>query len=171
MWIGRKISRLRDIRDNWMLQVRGAAVFSLGTFISSIPSRDRSDHARLIDQTVAITLATTVTHDGSPLVRQVSSSYLEVHDCLDIYLLLIISPFFLPSGIGCGIAILCADIRELLLECCSPILFGGGWNWPFPSVTSLFIRQYHHVTFQQPYSEVFTAKQQAAVLTWPGQSV
>ncbi|XP_063861372.1 regulatory-associated protein of mTOR-like isoform X1 [Scylla paramamosain] len=51
-------------------EVRGAAVFSLGTFISSIPSRDRSDHARLIDQTVAITLATTVTHDGSPLVRQ-----------------------------------------------------------------------------------------------------
>ncbi|KAG0712344.1 Regulatory-associated protein of mTOR [Chionoecetes opilio] len=48
-------------------EVRGAAVFSLGTFISSV---ERSDHARLIDQTVAITLATATTHDGSPLVRQ-----------------------------------------------------------------------------------------------------
>nr|XP_053641674.1 regulatory-associated protein of mTOR-like isoform X1 [Cherax quadricarinatus] len=51
-------------------EVRGAAVFSLGTFISSLVSRERTDHARAIDHTIAITLANTVTHDGSPLVRQ-----------------------------------------------------------------------------------------------------
>ncbi|KAG7167191.1 Regulatory-associated protein of mTOR-like [Homarus americanus] len=50
--------------------VRGAAVFSLGTFVSSLVSRERTDHARAIDHTIAITLANTVTHDGSPLVRQ-----------------------------------------------------------------------------------------------------
>lgn len=65
----------------WLFQVRGAAVFSLGTFISSIASRDRSDHARLIDQTVAITLATKVTHDGSPLVRQVSITFVSIIVC------------------------------------------------------------------------------------------
>ena len=75
MLVDKRISGLRDVRDHWIMQVRGAAVFSLGTFISSITSRERSDHARLIDQTVAITLATTVTHDGSPLVRQVSNIF------------------------------------------------------------------------------------------------
>nr|XP_045605742.1 regulatory-associated protein of mTOR-like isoform X2 [Procambarus clarkii] len=51
-------------------EVRGAAVFSLGTFISSLVSRERTDHARAIDHTIAITLANTVAHDGSPIVRQ-----------------------------------------------------------------------------------------------------
>ncbi|XP_069979013.1 regulatory-associated protein of mTOR isoform X2 [Penaeus vannamei] len=51
-------------------EVRGAAVFSLGTFVSSLASHERTDHARAIDHTIAITLANTVTHDGSPLVRQ-----------------------------------------------------------------------------------------------------
>lgn len=52
-------------------KVRGAAVFSLGTFVSSLVSHERTDHARAIDHTIAITLANTVTHDGSPLVRRV----------------------------------------------------------------------------------------------------
>lgn len=54
-----------------MFQVRAAAVFALGTFVSSLASRERNDHARSIDQTIAVTLANNVTHDGSPLVRQV----------------------------------------------------------------------------------------------------
>lgn len=82
----------------WLFQVRGAAVFSLGTFISSIASRDRSDHARLIDQTVAVTLATTVTHDGSPLVRQVSSTYFAANDHHRLFQNIIISTsnYFCP---------------------------------------------------------------------------
>lgn len=154
----RRILWYRDVRDRWMLQVRGAAVFSLGTFISSIASRERSDHARLIDQTVAITLATTVTHDGSPLVRQVSSSFFGVHSCL--YLLLhgdfSVLPIFLSAGASGGTAVLCSDLRELFLGCGPPVLFGRVWQWPFSTVTSFFHGQYHHVTLQQPYSEVLT---------------
>lgn len=62
-------------------KVRGAAVFSLGTFVSSLSSRERNDHARAIDHTIAITLANNVTHDGSPLVRQVKSvlQYAYIH--------------------------------------------------------------------------------------------
>lgn len=58
-----------------MFQVRAAAVFALGTFVSSLASRERNDHARSIDQTIAVTLANNVTHDGSPLVRQVRLFY------------------------------------------------------------------------------------------------
>ena len=51
-----------------MLQVRAAAVFALGTFISN--TTEHSDHANNIDHGVAMTLLS-VTQDGSSLVRKV----------------------------------------------------------------------------------------------------
>ena len=56
---------------NVFLQVRAAAVYALGTFISN--STERTDHANNIDHGVAITL---VSHaqDGSPLVRKVGTN-------------------------------------------------------------------------------------------------
>lgn len=53
-------------------QVRAAAVYALGTFISSVT--ERSEHANNIDHSIAMTLINTVSHDMSPLVRKVSSS-------------------------------------------------------------------------------------------------
>ena len=49
-------------------QVRAAAVFALGKFIAN--TGDRSDQANNIDFGVAMTL-TSLTQDGSPLVRKV----------------------------------------------------------------------------------------------------
>lgn len=54
-----------------MLQVRAAAVYALGTFISSVT--ERSEHANNIDQSVAMTLINTVSQDMCPLVRKVKS--------------------------------------------------------------------------------------------------
>lgn len=51
------------------MKVRAASVYALGTFISS--STKRSEHANNIDQTIAMTLITTVTSDMCPLVRKV----------------------------------------------------------------------------------------------------
>ncbi|XP_054727025.1 regulatory-associated protein of mTOR-like isoform X1 [Anastrepha obliqua] len=48
-------------------EVRAAAVFALGTFISSVT--DREEHANNIDRIIAITLLDTVGEDMSPLVR------------------------------------------------------------------------------------------------------
>uniref|UniRef100_A0A1B0CH83 Raptor N-terminal CASPase-like domain-containing protein n=1 Tax=Lutzomyia longipalpis TaxID=7200 RepID=A0A1B0CH83_LUTLO len=48
-------------------EVRTAAVFALGTFISSV--KKRSDHANNIDRSIATTLLTTCGNDMSPLVR------------------------------------------------------------------------------------------------------
>ncbi|KAK7086926.1 hypothetical protein SK128_000698 [Halocaridina rubra] len=62
--------KLYNLLSDPVPEVRAAGVFSLGTFISSLASGERTDHARAIDHTIAITLANTVTHDGSPLVRK-----------------------------------------------------------------------------------------------------
>jgi hypothetical protein len=56
----------------YLLQVRAAAVYALGTFISSVT--ERSEHANNIDHSIAMTLINTVSHDMSPLVRKVSSN-------------------------------------------------------------------------------------------------
>ena len=53
-------------------QVRAAAVYALGTFISSVT--ERSEHANNIDHSIAMTLINTVSYDMSPLVRKVKSS-------------------------------------------------------------------------------------------------
>jgi regulator-associated protein of mTOR len=57
---------------SFMLQVRAAAVYALGTFISSVT--ERSEHANNIDHSIAMTLINNVSHDMSPLVRKVSSA-------------------------------------------------------------------------------------------------
>ena len=49
-------------------EVRAAAVFALGTFISSVTDRSE-EHANNIDRIIAITLLETVGEDMSPLVR------------------------------------------------------------------------------------------------------
>lgn len=48
-------------------EVRAAAVFALGTFISSVTQR--SEHANNIDRSIAMNLWNTVSNDMSPLVR------------------------------------------------------------------------------------------------------
>ncbi|XP_052896200.1 regulatory-associated protein of mTOR [Anopheles moucheti] len=48
-------------------EVRAAAVYALGTFISSV--KQRSDHANNIDRSTALHLFATVSNDMSPLVR------------------------------------------------------------------------------------------------------
>lgn len=48
-------------------EVRAAAVFALGTYISSVT--ERSEHANIIDRFIAMTLLSTVGEDMSPLVR------------------------------------------------------------------------------------------------------
>lgn len=49
-------------------EVRAAAVFALGTFISSVTDRSE-EHANNIDRIIAITLIESVSEDMSPLVR------------------------------------------------------------------------------------------------------
>lgn len=48
-------------------KVRAAAVYALGTFISSV--KERSEHANNIDHAVAMNLMNIVSQDMSPLVR------------------------------------------------------------------------------------------------------
>lgn len=51
-------------------EVRAAAVYALGTFISSVTSaKDRTEHANNIDRSIAMELLTTVGNDMSPIVR------------------------------------------------------------------------------------------------------
>ncbi|XP_037936501.1 regulatory-associated protein of mTOR [Teleopsis dalmanni] len=57
-------------------EVRAAAVFALGTFISSVTDRSE-DHANNIDRIIAITLLETVGEDMSPLVRLELASALQ----------------------------------------------------------------------------------------------
>ncbi|KAJ9585619.1 hypothetical protein L9F63_002589, partial [Diploptera punctata] len=49
-------------------EVRAAAVYALGTFISSVT--ERSEHANNIDHSIAMTLINTISYDMSPLVRK-----------------------------------------------------------------------------------------------------
>lgn len=49
-------------------EVRAAAVYALGTFISS-QQKDRTEHANNIDRSIALTLFSTVGNDMSPIVR------------------------------------------------------------------------------------------------------
>lgn len=49
--------------------MRAAAVFALGRLIAN--TGNRSDHANMIDHSVATMLASTIGNDGSPLVRKV----------------------------------------------------------------------------------------------------
>ncbi|XP_066914633.1 regulatory-associated protein of mTOR-like [Clytia hemisphaerica] len=60
-----KIAKL--LTDN-LPEVRAAAVFALGRLISN--TGNRSDHANMVDHSVATMLASTVGNDGSPLVRK-----------------------------------------------------------------------------------------------------
>lgn len=57
------------LQDN-VPEVRAAAVYALGTFISSVTnSKYRTEHANNIDRSIAMTLLTSVGNDMSPLVR------------------------------------------------------------------------------------------------------
>lgn len=50
--------------------VRAAAVYALGTFISSVTNnKDRTEHANNIDRSIAMTMLTAVGNDMSPVVR------------------------------------------------------------------------------------------------------
>ncbi|XP_055700757.1 regulatory-associated protein of mTOR [Phlebotomus papatasi] len=59
--------KLLPLLEDPVPEVRTAAVFALGTFISSV--KKRSEHANNIDNSIAMTLLSTVTNDMSPLVR------------------------------------------------------------------------------------------------------
>lgn len=50
-------------------EVRAAAVYALGTFVSTQHKDLRTEHANNIDRSIAMTLLTTVGNDQSPLVR------------------------------------------------------------------------------------------------------
>lgn len=51
-------------------EVRTAAVYALGTFISSVTEhKDRTEHANNIDRSIAMTLINVTGNDMSPLVR------------------------------------------------------------------------------------------------------
>ena len=49
-------------------EVRAAAVYALGTFISSV-QKDRTEQANIVDRFIAMTLLNTLSNDMSPLVR------------------------------------------------------------------------------------------------------
>ncbi|KAL1130820.1 hypothetical protein AAG570_012061 [Ranatra chinensis] len=79
LWAGYDKARWTGVRDTAheklytllrdpVPEVRTAAVFALGTFISS--TSERSEHAKNIDHSVAMTLLNTVAKDMSPLVRK-----------------------------------------------------------------------------------------------------
>ncbi|XP_055596316.1 regulatory-associated protein of mTOR [Uranotaenia lowii] len=78
LWQNYEQARWSGVRDNAneklypllsdpIPEVRAAAVYALGTFISSVTKR--SDHANNIDRSTAMHLFTTVCNDMSPLVR------------------------------------------------------------------------------------------------------
>lgn len=60
--------KLYPLLKDGIPEVRAAAVFALGTFISSVTDRSE-EHANNIDRIIAITLLETVGEDMSPLVR------------------------------------------------------------------------------------------------------
>lgn len=55
------------LQDN-IPEVRAAAVYALGTFISS-QTKDRTEHANNLDRSIALTIFSTVGNDMSPIVR------------------------------------------------------------------------------------------------------
>jgi regulatory associated protein of mTOR len=59
--------KLYPLLEDPVPEVRAAAVYALGTFISSV--EQRTEHANTIDRAVALQLLTTVGYDVSPLVR------------------------------------------------------------------------------------------------------
>lgn len=78
LWQNYEQARWSGVRDNAneklypllsdpIPEVRAAAVYALGTFISSVTQR--SDHANNIDRSTAMHMFTTVCNDMSPLVR------------------------------------------------------------------------------------------------------
>lgn len=60
--------KLYPLLQDSVPEVRAAAVYALGTFISSQKS-DRTEHANNIDRSIALTLFSTVGNDMSPIVR------------------------------------------------------------------------------------------------------
>ncbi|RZF33857.1 hypothetical protein LSTR_LSTR008980 [Laodelphax striatellus] len=72
LWAQYDKARWCGVRDtaHEKLYVRAAAVYALGTFISA-ETKERSEHANNIDQSVAMMLINTVSNDMSPLVRKV----------------------------------------------------------------------------------------------------
>lgn len=78
MWCNFEQARWCGVRDSaheklYLLlsdpvpEVRAAAVYALGTFLSS--STERTEHANTIDHNIGMTLLNTTAADGSPLVR------------------------------------------------------------------------------------------------------
>ncbi|GAB0100210.1 regulatory-associated protein of mTOR [Sergentomyia squamirostris] len=59
--------KLQPLLEDPVPEVRTAAVFALGTFISSV--KKRSEHANNIDRQIAMTLLSKVGNDMSPMVR------------------------------------------------------------------------------------------------------
>lgn len=79
LWQNHNKARWSGVRDNaheklYKLledkqpEVRAAAVYALGTFISS-EQKDRTEHANCIDRSIALTLFSKVGNDMSPIVR------------------------------------------------------------------------------------------------------
>lgn len=60
--------KLYPLLQDTVPEVRAAAVYALGTFISS-QHKDRTEHANNIDRSIALTLFSTVGNDMSPIVR------------------------------------------------------------------------------------------------------
>ncbi|KAK3908175.1 Regulatory-associated protein of mTOR [Frankliniella fusca] len=60
--------KLYNLLSDPVPEVRAAAVYALGTFISSVV--ERSEHANTIDHSVAMKLLNTTMYDMSPLVRK-----------------------------------------------------------------------------------------------------
>lgn len=60
--------KLYPLLQDSVPEVRAAAVYALGTFISS-QKTDRTEHANNLDRSIALTLFSTVGNDMSPIVR------------------------------------------------------------------------------------------------------
>ncbi|VVC26896.1 Hypothetical protein CINCED_3A010388 [Cinara cedri] len=70
-WVGVRDTaheKLYTLLEDKIPEVRAAAVFALGTFVSC--DKDRSNHALSVDQNIAITLLNTAAKDMSPMVRE-----------------------------------------------------------------------------------------------------
>lgn len=61
--------KLYPLLQDKVPEVRAAAVYALGTFISS-QHKDRTEHANIIDRSIAFNLFSTVGNDMSPVVRK-----------------------------------------------------------------------------------------------------
>ena len=85
VWDNYEPGRWRGARDNApeklfellkdeVPEVRAAAVFALGTFVSSC--EERTEHANSLDHTIALHLMKTAVEDGSSLVSNYENSCL-----------------------------------------------------------------------------------------------